>query len=145
MTLLIQKRAALIPSKKPFPKFGASRFTKMLLFFAKYQQLLRCLGALECFVIKISYKELHLFAGTSYSLRLFLTLSLRMDPVTSSSLRCLLNLGGMLLSDCSSRSGSLCRTGGENTKSPVTFCSTVRRHYTDDPQHDGPQSLPTTE
>lgn len=43
----------------------------------------------------------------------YLTLSLRMDPVTSSSLRCRLNFGGMLSSGCSSRSGSLCRTGRE--------------------------------
>lgn len=50
-----------------------------------------------------------------------LTLSLRMDPVTSSSLRCLLNLGGMLLSGCSSWSGSLCRSGGDKTNCSINF------------------------
>lgn len=54
---------------------------------------------------------------------LCLTLSLRMDPVTSSSLRCRLNFGGMLSSGCSSRSGSLCRAGEE--KSPMKLYHTV--------------------
>lgn len=62
--------------------------------------------------------------NTPNSLRLCLTRSLRMDPVTSSSLRCRLNLGGMLSSGCSSRSGSLCRTGGEEDPS-VRICGTV--------------------
>lgn len=51
-----------------------------------------------------------------FPLHLSLTLSLRMDPVTSSSLRCRLNFGGMLSSGCSSRSGSLCRSGGEDSQ-----------------------------
>lgn len=56
---------------------------------------------------------------TAETEHLCLTLSLRIDPVTSSSLRCRLNLGGMLSSSCSSRSGSLFRREKEKERTAV--------------------------
>lgn len=59
-------------------------------------------------------------------MQLCLTLSLRIDPVTSSSLRCRLNLGGMLLSGCSSWSGSLFRKGQEKIRTSVKLCTALK-------------------